>query len=70
MELERSTKVQIGVGLASVVVFVAGVVAVGLQNGADGLEPSGGLAMAGVLVFFVIFLTVVGFALSDQLTDD
>lgn len=70
MELDRSTKVQIGVGTASVAVFVALVVAVGTQNGPDGLEPSEGLVMAGVLVFFVLFLTVLGFALSDQLSDD
>ena len=70
MELERSTKVQIGAGLVSVVVFVALVALVGVQNGPDGLAPSDGLAMAGVLAVFVIFMTVLGLALSDQLSDD
>lgn len=70
MALDRSTKVQIGAGTASIVVFVALVVMVGTQNGPQGLEPSGGLAMVGVLVAFVIFLAVLGLALSDQLSDD
>lgn len=70
MELDRSTKVQIGVGALSTVVFVVLVVAVGLQNGPEGLGPSEGLTMVGVLVFFVIFMTVLGLALSDQLSED
>lgn len=70
MELDRSTKVQIGAGTLSTVVFVALVVAVGTQNGPEGLGPLEGMAMVGVLVFFVIFMTVMGLALSDQLSED
>jgi len=77
MTMERSTKVQIGAGAITVLVFVALVVVVGTRYSVPGagagsidLDPTGGLALVGVLVFFVVLLTVVGLALSDQLSGD
>lgn len=77
-DIEQSTLVQIGVGGASIVAFIAMVAYVGVAYGeAVGtdprvidLEPAGGMALVGVLVAFVVLMLVLGTALSDQLTDD
>lgn len=77
-DIERSTLVQVGVGGASIVVFIAMVayvgVAYGVTVGTDprvvDLEPAGGMALVGVLVAFVVLMIALGTALSDELTED
>lgn len=70
MDIERSTIVQAAAGAVSILVFVGLVVLVGGQNGAQALEPRGGLVMVGVLAFFVVFMAALGLALSNQLSED
>jgi len=77
-DVERTILVQIGAGVGSILVFLAMVTYVGLEYTEVATEdpriidlvPSGGLAMVAVLVAFVVFMSAVGLALSDELDDE
>lgn len=77
-DVERSILVQIGAGTGSVLVFLALVVYVGVRwttvvqtdPRVIDFEPQGGLMLVVVLVVFVVFMSVLGLALSDELTGD
>jgi hypothetical protein len=77
-DIERTVLVQIGAGTGSILVFIALVTYVGIRYtevvGTDpkviDLTATGGLAMVVVLTLFVAVLSVVGLALSDELSDD
>lgn len=77
-DVERTILVQIGAGVGSILVFLAMVTYVGLEYTEVATEdpriidlvPSGGLAMVAVLVAFVLFMSIVGLALSDELDDE
>lgn len=77
-DIERSLIVQIGAGTGSILVFVAMIVYVGVQYTevvttdprVIDLEPAGGVAMVAVLAVYVLFMSVVGLGLSDELDDD
>lgn len=77
-DVERSLLVQIGAGTGSILVFLALVTFVGLRwaeeapgstNSID-LDPTGGLMLVVALAVFVVFMSVVGLALSDELSDE
>lgn len=77
-DIERSVLVQIGAGTGSILVFVAMIAYVGIQytevvstdpNVID-LEPAGGVALVVVLAVYVLFMSVVGLGLSDELDDE
>jgi hypothetical protein len=78
-DVERSILVQIGAGSGSVLVFLALVVYVGVRwtsvvetdpiRVVD-LTPEGGLMLVVVLVVFVVFMSVIGLVLSDDLSED
>ena len=77
-DIERSLLVQIGAGTGSILVFVAMIAYVGVQYtevvATDpkviDLEPAGGVAMVVVLAVYVLFMSVVGLGLSDELDGD
>lgn len=77
-DIERSVLVQIGAGTGSILVFVAMVAYVGVRYTevvsrdprVIDLTETGGIALVVGLVVFVLFMSVVGLALSDELTDE
>lgn len=69
MDVERETLVQAGVGAAAVLVFVVLVAVVGTVYDAGGFDRSGALALVGVIVFFVVLLTVLGMAFGNRWED-
>jgi hypothetical protein len=65
MDIERETVVEAGVSFAAVLVFIAAVAVVGTTFGTDnGLSGTGGLAVLGAVVLFVVVMTLVGYWLS------
>jgi hypothetical protein len=78
-DVERSLLVQIGAGSGSVLVFLALVVYVGVRwttvvdtdpTRVIDLTPEGGLMLVVVIAVFVVFMSVLGLALSDELSGD
>lgn len=67
MDIERETVVEAGVSFGAVLVFVAAVVYVGVTFGTNGnMEPSGGLAILGAIVLFMLVMSGVGYWLAGQ----
>ena len=67
MEIERETVVEIAVSLVTVVVFVAAVVAIGMNyGGRGGFGTDGALALLGAIVGFIVLMFAVGFFLSGR----
>lgn len=61
MEIERETVVEAAVSFAAVLVFIGAVALVGMQfqtNG--GISETGGLAIVGTIVIFVVLMAGVG----------
>lgn len=56
---------KIGLSVAVVALFIGVIVGVGLQFNSDGLSATGGLAMVGVVVLFILAMAGVGVALAD-----
>jgi hypothetical protein len=67
MEIERETVVEAAVSIAGVFVFIAAVTVVGTRfNSNGGLTATGGLAMLGAIVLFVLVMAGVGVWLAGQ----
>ncbi|MFB6163687.1 MAG: transporter [Haloarculaceae archaeon] len=67
MDIERETAVEAGASVLAVLVFIAAVVVVGqLYETADGLSQTGGLAVVGTILLFVLVMTVVGYWFANQ----
>lgn len=67
MDIERETVVEAGVSSVAVLVFVAAVVYVSITYGTDGvMDPSGGLAILGAIVLFIVVMTGVGYWLAGR----
>ena len=66
MELDQKTRREILVGVGSVGLFVALLAGVGATYGNGGLTETGALAVVGVIVFFVVLMTGVGYWLAQQ----
>lgn len=66
MDLEEGMLRKIGVSVAVVAVFVVLVLVIGIAFGAGGtLGGTGGLALVGTIVLFILLMAVVGFVLAD-----
>lgn len=65
MELEEGMARKIAISVAAVGVFVALVVGVGTMFNDGGLGSTGGLALVGAIVLFIILMAGVGLFLSD-----
>jgi hypothetical protein len=62
MEIDRETVVEAAVSFVAVLVFIGAVALVSLQFGSSGaLSDTGGMAMVGAIVLFVLVMTGVGF---------
>jgi hypothetical protein len=70
--MDRETRVELIVSVASVLVMIGVMVAVGLTYGDDSgiLSDPGGFVLAGTVLFFVVFMTLVGYGLAFLLKDD
>ena len=68
MELDQDTRREILVGTGSVALFIALLVGVGSMYGIDGqdLTETGALAVVGVIIVFVLVMTLVGYWMSRQ----
>jgi polyferredoxin len=66
MELDQDTRREILVGTGSVALFIALLVGVGTTYGDNGLTEMGALAVVGVIVVFVLVMTLVGYWMSRQ----
>ena len=67
MQIARETVVEIAVSLVTVVVFVAAVVAIGMNyGGRGGFGPEGAVALLGAIVGFIVLMFAVGFFLSGR----
>ncbi|MFB6308485.1 MAG: hypothetical protein ABEH35_04070 [Haloarculaceae archaeon] len=61
MNVERETILQFAVSTAVVAVFIVGAVVVGLNYRTNGsLEPTGGTALVGTIVAFVLVMMAAG----------
>lgn len=65
MELEEGMPRKIGLSVAVVVVFIAGIVGIGVRFNQNGLSATGGLALVGVMVLFILAMAVVGLVVGD-----
>jgi hypothetical protein len=65
MELEEGMVRKIAISVAAVGVFVAFVVGIGTTFNDGGLGSTGGLALVGAIVLFILLMAGVGFLLSD-----
>lgn len=67
MEIEEGMGRKIVLSIVAVVLFIASSVFVGTTyGGADGLTETGGLALLGVLVGFIILMGVLGVYFASQ----
>lgn len=67
MDIEREALLQGAVGTGAVVVFITLVAAVGAAYDNQGLQETGALAVVGVIVLFVVLLTVLGLVLGERM---
>jgi len=65
MELEEGMVRKIAISVAAVGVFVAFVVGIGTTFNDGGLGSTGGLALVGAIVLFILLMAGVGVLLSD-----
>jgi hypothetical protein len=65
MELEEGMVRKIAISVGAVGVFVAVVVGIGSAYNDGGLGASGGLALVGAIILFILLMAVVGLVLSD-----
>lgn len=65
MELEEGMVRKIAISVAAVGVFVAAVVGIGSAYNDGGLGSTGGLALVGSIVLFILVMAGVGFVLSE-----
>lgn len=56
---------KIGLSVAVVLVFIAGIVGIGLQFNDSGLTATGGLALVVAVVLFILAFAAVGLLLDD-----
>lgn len=67
MNVERETIVEAGISLASVGVFIVAVLAVGTTFRTNGhISGTGGLAILGAIVLFVLVMGAVGYWLASR----
>lgn len=66
MEVDAEMRRKIVASTAAVLVFVAALVVVGTTFNADGLSETGGYALIGTLVLFVIIMALVGLFLDRE----
>ena len=66
MELEQDTLVEIGVSLLGVGLFIVGVVVIGMLFADGGLAGQGAQALIGLMVLFIIVMTLAGYWLSGR----
>lgn len=66
MEIERETLVEVVVSFLSVGGFIAGVLFVGLSYGEGGLGQQGAFVLVGLIVAFILVMTVAGYWLSAR----
>ena len=64
--MERETLVEVVVSVASVVVFILAIAAVGVSYAGGGLGGDGGLVLIGLIVAFIVGMTGVGYWLSAR----
>jgi len=66
MDIDSETLREIFLGAASVGLFVALLYWVGVTYGGDALSETGGMAVVGVIVVFVLVMSGVGYWMSRQ----
>lgn len=67
MNIERETLMEAGVSLAGVLVFTVAAIIIGLTFKAEnGLSGTGGLAIIGSIVLFIVVMSGIGLWLSDH----
>ncbi|MFB6228548.1 MAG: hypothetical protein ABEH88_08305 [Halobacteriales archaeon] len=64
--MERETQLELVVGVIGVGSFILALVFIGTQYGGDGLSETGGTALIGAMVGFVLLMSVLGYWLSGQ----
>ncbi|WP_158058751.1 DUF7472 family protein [Halorussus halophilus] len=64
--MDHETRRDIVVSVGAVALFVALLMGVGMTYGGNGLTQTGAIAVVGVIVFFVLLMTVVGYWLANQ----
>jgi hypothetical protein len=64
MEIGAEMRRKIIVSVLAVGVFVGIILGIGITYDSGGLDPSGGLALIGSIVLFVLLMAVVGFWIS------
>lgn len=64
--MDNETRRDIAVSVGAVGLFVALLMGVGMTYGTNGLTQTGALAVVGVIVFFVLLMTVIGYWLANQ----
>lgn len=60
MDVERETVVEAAVSVVAVLLFVVALVAVGASYGGQQLDRTGGVAIVGTIVAFVLLMSAVG----------
>lgn len=68
MEIEQETLIELGISAFGVGLFIIGVVFIGLTFSDGGLAGQGGLALIGLIVFFILVMTAAGYWLSARET--
>lgn len=68
MELEQETLIELGISAFGVGLFIIGVVLIGLTFSDGGLAGQGGMALIGLIVFFILAMTAAGYWLSARET--
>lgn len=67
MEIDAELRRQIVVAVLAGIVFLTGVVGIGLSyNGGNGLPEEGAIAVVGLLVGFILLMAAIGFYLSSK----
>lgn len=66
MELDRETVTEIVVSVGGVALFIAALVVVGLTFNQDGFSETGGFALVGLVVGFIVVFTGIGWWLSSR----
>ena len=66
MEIEQDTLVEIGVSALGVGLFIGGAVLIGLVFSDGGLAGQGAIALVGLIVVFILVMTMAGYWLSTR----